>query len=143
MQPTSSKLSTTEGKRGFFSVPTELKKPTVSQPFHIRLLLMETVGLSNRNAVDRIRRLPQPSMAPQKVELLNIDECRKKEQTIQDSAQHFADENSLPIGLQHCARILKRKGFSQKAAVEGAKAIGVLAEHKILVNETNFFGIKI
>ncbi|KAL3108089.1 hypothetical protein niasHT_006460 [Heterodera trifolii] len=49
-----------------------------------------------------------------------------------DSAQYFSDENSLPIGLQHCVKILKRKGFSQKAAVEGAKAIGVLADHQIM-----------
>ncbi|KAL3086269.1 hypothetical protein niasHT_040061 [Heterodera trifolii] len=49
-----------------------------------------------------------------------------------DSAQYFADENLLPKGLKQCVGILKNKGFSQKAAVEGAKAIGVLAEHKIL-----------
>ncbi|KAL3084428.1 hypothetical protein niasHT_035230 [Heterodera trifolii] len=132
MQPTSSKLTTTEGKRGFFSEPTELK-PTISQP-----LSHSSAAYGECWAFKSECRRSDTSFSPAvggtsksgTVEHRRVQHGGADEDD--DSAQYFADERSLPKGLKHCVKILKRKGFSQKAAVEGAKAIGVLAEHKIL-----------
>ncbi|KAL3120010.1 hypothetical protein niasHT_002211 [Heterodera trifolii] len=130
--PTSSKLTTTEGKRGFFSEPTELK-PTISQPFsHSSAAYGECWAFKSECRRSDTSSSPAVGGTSKSgtVEHRQVQHGGADD----DSAQYFADEILLPKGLKQCVGILKNKGFSQKAAVEGAKAIGVLAEHKILVN---------